>query len=356
MIAKRIRTSNVEVKAEGSADSSLLPPWTLDVGSWTFDFFPTLQRVGAFCLALILFLGTVRADEPQLWNTSPGTEPIETGAPISAPMFLDTLLPGPGTQPATQPLYQPISGNERSIAEFIGHFSAYEPIYFIAGPANPLAKFEFSFKYRLFNKEAPLSKEFPLLSGLHFSYSQISLWQLDKPSAPFYDTSYKPEFFYSNEDIKAIKLPGVSELGLQTGFGHESNGQGGTTSRGINILFFRPIFDFGDPEQFHFYVAPKLFLYLTDDGNPDIAKYRGYCDLRTVIGWRQGLEFSVLGRLGSDYNRGSVQLDLTYPIRDLLKNNLDVYIDAQYFYGYGETLLGYNQRSQAFRIGFALAR
>jgi phospholipase A1 len=262
---------------------------------------------------------------------------------------------GAGTQPTTQPLLSQGS-MERSIAEFIGHFSAYEPMYFIAGPYDPLAKFEFSFKYRLLNPDAPLAKAVPLLSGLHFSYSQISLWQLDKDSAPFYDTSYKPEFFYSNEDIKAIKIPGINELGLQTGFGHESNGQAGAASRAVNILFFRPIFDFGDPEQFHFYIAPKLYLYLTDDGNTDIAKYRGYCDLRAVIGWRQGLEFSFLGRIGSDYNRGSVQLDLTYPIRDLLNHNLDIYIDAQYFNGYGETLRGYNLRSQAFRMGFALTR
>jgi len=276
---------------------------------------------------------------------------------ISLPAYLDNLIAGPGTQASTRPMYQPDTWAERSIAEFIGHFSAYEPIYFIAGATNPLAKFEFSFQYRLFNKDAPLSKVVPLLSGLHFSYTQLSLWQIDKASAPFYDSNYKPEFFYSNEDIKLIHLPGVSELGLQTGFGHDSNGRGGAASRGVNMLFLRPIFDFGDPEKFHFYVAPKAYVYvgpITD--NPDIAKFRGYCDLRAVVGWRQGLELSFLGRIGSDYNRGSVMFDLTYPIRDLLNRNLDLYIDAQYFNGYGETLLTYNQRTQAFRMGFALAR
>jgi outer membrane phospholipase A len=287
------------------------------------------------------------------------TEPAQATAlpTVALPAYLDNLIAGPGTQPSTQPLLQPETTTERSISEFLGHFSAYEPIYIVAGAVDPLAKFEFSFKFRLLNEGSPLAEKFPILGGLHFSYSQISLWQLDKASAPFYDSSYKPEFFYSNEDIRKIKIPGVSELGLQTGFGHESNGQGGATSRSMNILFIRPIFVFGDPEAFHFYVAPKAFVYVGSlRDNPDISKYRGYCDLRAVVGWRQGLEFSVLGRLGSDYNRGSVQLDLTYPIRDLLNNNLDLYIDAQYFYGYGESLLAYNKRSQAFRIGFALAR
>jgi outer membrane phospholipase A len=291
---------------------------------------------------------------------------------IDVPKYLDNLLsgpstkaaaspalePGPGTQPATQPLYQPETNTERSLAEFLGQFSAYEPIYFIAGPYNPLAKFQFSFKFRLFNQDAPVVKQLPLLGGLYFSYTQLSLWQLNLNSAPFYDSNYMPEFFYSNEDIKAIKLPGVTELGLQTGYGHDSNGEhDGPTKRGLNILFIRPIVNFGDPEAFHFYIAPKAYVYIFNlDDNRTIAKYRGYCDLRTVAGWRQGLELSFIGRIGSDYNKGSVQFDLSYPIRDLLNRNLDLYIDAQYFNGYGESLITYRARTQAFRIGIGLAR
>jgi phospholipase A1 len=277
---------------------------------------------------------------------------------VSLPPYLDNLIAGPGTRESTQPLLQPQTYNERSISEFIGHFSGYQPMYFIAGPYDPAGKFEFSFKYQVFNKDAPLSKSIPTLSGLHLAYSQLSTWALNKPGEPLRDNNYMPEVFYSNEDIKLIHIPGVSELGLQTGYGHESNGVGGTPNeRSINMLFFRPIFDFGDPEGLHFYIAPKAYIYVAGvPDNPDIAKYRGYCDLRMAAGWRQGLELSFLGRLGSDYNRGSVQFDLTYPIRDLLGNNVDLYLDAQYFNGYGETLIVYNQRTQAFRLGFALVR
>jgi outer membrane phospholipase A len=282
---------------------------------------------------------------------------------VVVPDYLDNMISGPTTQASTEPLFQ-LTYNKRTISEFIGHFSGYDPIYFVAGPVNPLAKFQFSFKYQIFNttsqfgQDQLLANKYPLLAGLHFSYSQLSTWQLNVSGAPFYDNNYRPEFFYSNEDIKAIHLPGVAELGLQTGIGHESNGLGGSTSeRAINFLFLRPILDFGDPEKFHFYIAPKAYVYIFGvPDNPDISHYRGYCDLRSVIGWRQGLELSFLGRIGSDYNRGSIQLDLTYPIRDLLRNNVDLYLDAQYFNGYGETLRVYNQRTQAFRIGFALVR
>jgi len=230
-------------------------------------------------------------------------------------------------------------------------------MYFIAGPVDPVAKWQVSFKYRLLNPKAALSEWWPPLSGLHFAYTQMALWQLDKPSAPFFDTNYQPEFFWSDEDMKKIKIPTVSQFGFQGGFGHESNGQDGADSRSINILFARPIATFGDPERFHLVVAPKFYIYIGDlSNNPDIAFYQGYCDFRTIIGWRQGLELSTVARVGSHFNRGSVQLDLTYPMRNLLFKNFDLYLDAQYFYGYGESLLTYNQRSNAFRIGLGLVR
>ena len=295
----------------------------------------------AACFAL-LYPAVVRADSFSL------------GAQ-SSPLLFD--LPGPASQPASPPaMVQPQTGVQRSLAEFIGHFSAYDPIYIIAGPADPLVKFQFSFKYKLFNDESPVAKTVPLLSGLHFSYSQLSLWRLDKPSAPFFDTNYMPEFFFSNEDLQ-WRPPGVSQLGLQTGFAHDSNGRDGAVSRSINMLFVRPIVSFGDVEQFHAYLAPKFYTYIGDlSDNPDIYHYRGYCDLRAVVGWRQGLELSAIGRVGAHWNRGGVQLDLSFPLRDILDRNLDVYLDAQYFYGYGESLLTYNQKTNAFRIGLALAR
>jgi phospholipase A1 len=267
------------------------------------------------------------------------------------------LFDAPATQPATLPSEQPQTAGQRTLAEFIGHFSGYEPMYFIAGPVDPVAKWQVSFKYRLLNPDAPLSQWFPPLAGLHFSYTQMSLWQLDKPSAPFFDTAYKPEFFWSNEDVQKFKIPGVSQFGFQGGFGHESNGRGGVDSRSLNILFARPIITFGDPEHFHVSLAPKLYGYIGDiSENPDIARYRGYCDFRTIVGWRQGLELSALARVGNDWDKGSIQLDLTFPLRSLLYKNFDLYLDAQYFYGYGESLLTYNQRTNAFRIGLGLVR
>jgi outer membrane phospholipase A len=276
-------------------------------------------------------------------------------APAAAPSTTQPLTSQAQAELAGQPQTQ--TAEQRTVAEFIGHFSGYDPMYFIAGPVSPVVKFQVSFKYRLLNPDAPLAKHSGFLAGLHFSYTQLALWALDKPSEPFTDINFKPEFFWSNEDIRAFKIPGVSVFGLQSGFGHESNGRGGADSRSQNIVFARPIFTFFNPEGFHLTLAPKFYYYIGDlSDNPDLPDYRGYCDFRTIIGWRQGLELSTVGRVGGNWNRGSIQLDLTYPLRNLLMNNFDVYLWAQYFYGYGESLLTYNQRSNAFRIGLGIIR
>lgn len=283
---------------------------------------------------------------------------LSSGQSTQLPLQFD-LVPAPTSAPTTDPdaPQHSLNSAQRMLSEFIGHFSGYQPMYFVAGPGEPLAKFEYSFKYQLLNSDAPLAKKIPPLGDLYFAYSQISLWEIDKPSAPFLDTSYMPEFFFSDEDIRQVKIPLISQLGLQSGYAHESNGKAGPDSRGVNMFFIRPIATFGDPENFHFYFAPRFFVYLGElDGNPDIARYRGYCQIRAAIGWRQGLELAAMGYVGKNFNKGSLQLDLTYPLRDILDQNFDVYLDAQYFNGYGETLLLYNQRSQIFRIGLALVR
>jgi outer membrane phospholipase A len=89
--------------------------------------------------------------------------------------------------------------------------------------------------------------------------------------------------------------------------------------------------------------------------NPDIKDYYGYANLRTIIGWKRGLQLSALGQMGKNANRGNVQLDLTYPTMRFF-GSFSLYLDVQYFNGYGESLLGYNQRTDELRVGFALFR
>jgi outer membrane phospholipase A len=239
---------------------------------------------------------------------------------------------------------------------FKEHISGYEPFYFIAGTQSPNAKFQISFAYQLLNNEGWLATNVSALKGFHIAYTQSSLWDWNAPSAPFYDTSYKPEFFYSWERVVSGPPTNWIQLDLQGGLKHESNGKGGADSRSLNIAYFRPTLVWGRDDGLQLTLQPRTWVYLGElSNNPDIADYRGYADLRAITGWKRGLQLSALGRMGRDGNHGSLQLDLTYPTMRLF-GSFSLYLDVQYFTGYGESLLGYNKKSDQFRAGFSLFR
>lgn len=242
-------------------------------------------------------------------------------------------------------------------AFFKQHISGYEPFYFIAGPESPNAKFQVSIKYQLLNAESRLAEKAPMLKGFHFAYSQTSLWDWNGESAPFFDSSYRPEMLYLWERAVGGGASNWFRLDLQGGAQHESNGKGGADSRSLNIVYLRPTLTLGKPDSLQLTVTPRVWFYALDlDDNPDMEDYRGYGDLRAVVGWAKGVQLSAIGRLGDDRDHGSLQLDLTYPMMKLLSGSFSFYLHAQYFTGYGESLLLYNERGDSWRLGFSLYR
>jgi outer membrane phospholipase A len=239
---------------------------------------------------------------------------------------------------------------------FIGHFEPLDPIYFVYGTKAPGAKFQFSFKYRLL--ELPSEDTATFKRTLEFGYTQRSLWDITGDSSPFYDTSYMPSLFYESLAVQ----PGDSQLGpftwvgYQTGYQHESNGQGVTGSRSLNTLFVRPAFIIGAPEDWHLIVVPKLWVFAGDlSNNPNIRDYRGYGELFLVLGRNGGTALAYTGRAGEHFNHFSSQLDLTIPIRVKLLDFASYFL-VQYFDGYGESLRDYDKKSAALRAGISLVR
>lgn len=124
--------------------------------------------------------------------------------------------------------------------------SVYEPIYFIVGGDDGLnAKFQISLRYQLFDGSGSLASRLPWIDDLYLSYSQTSLWDLGELSKPFKDSSYRPRLFYSNFDLARF-FDGQLRIGVETGFGHESNGKEGEDSRSFNMLYVRPTLTWGD--------------------------------------------------------------------------------------------------------------
>jgi phospholipase A1 len=295
------------------------------------------------------------------------TAAVPPAAPAAAPSPVPAAPP-PGRAAEGGPVVVPrgaevlpnraaVPVGDSGLAEAIlPRFSPHEPIYFIAGADRPNAKFQISFKYQIFNPEGPLAQRFWPIAGFHVAYTQTSLWDWEGESAPFRDSSYRPELLWSAPDIRPDSKV-VSRIGFQAGLQHESNGRDGADSRSLNVVYARPSVTFGDYKGLFLTVAPRVQAYVADLGdNPDIKDYRGYGELRLIAGHRDGLQASVAARVGDDWDKGSVQVDLSYPLRQLLGGNVDLYLHAQYFNGFGESLLDYNESTSQFRVGFSLVR
>jgi outer membrane phospholipase A len=270
---------------------------------------------------------------------APGRDPGIVSAPLS------NVMPGQPAEAAIQ-------------RSFAGRFSAHEPVYFIYGGKAPGAKFQFSFAYRLLGEKAKLGENLPALRGIYAGYTQRSLWDITAESSPFYDTSYMPELLYESQAVvDPSGKGGFQLLGYQVGLRHESNGRDGTASRSLNIAYVRPVFAIGRLDGWNLLIAPRLFTYVSDVvNNPDIKDYRGNAELMAIFGRNDGPALSLTGRLGRGGHKGSLQADLTFPVKFDRAFDFATYVLIQYWNGYGESLRDYNKSTTQLRAGFSLVR
>lgn len=241
---------------------------------------------------------------------------------------------------------------QASFAEPEPPLSENDPMYFIAGVrGGTTARFQLSFKYRLFDASTGYGQDRPWLSGLYFGYTQNSLWDLSTESKAFRDTSYRPSLFWYWE--RRVGEAAYFD-GARVGVEHESNGNEGDQSRSINIFFVRPEWRWQLAEGGTFAFTPKLYAYLDKEENTDIAHYRGYVDWR--VRFESGANWiatAVLRRGTAD--KGSVLVDLSRRTRDLKFGPVSGYFHVQFFAGYGESILDYNvRRKSQLRFGFAI--
>jgi phospholipase A1/A2 len=249
----------------------------------------------------------------------------------------------------------PRAAASRIERSFRDHFAPHEPVYFIYGTKTPAAKFQLSFKYRIFG-DSPGDLD-TTRNSLQFGYTQRSLWDIEGSSSPFYDTSYMPEIFYEYLTPEPPEGSGkITFLGAQAGYGHESNGREGLDSRSINMLFIRPSVALGHIGGWRVILIPKLFTYISDlSDNRDIRKYRGFGEARLIFGKNEGPQFSSSLIVGSGWEHRSLQLDFSVPIH-FYAGDFATYFLLQYFNGYGESLLHYHDKTSALRGGFSFVR
>jgi outer membrane phospholipase A len=243
-------------------------------------------------------------------------------------------------------LYQP----------YLTNIGSYKPVYFLVGADPEDSRFQLSFKYQLFGDESPLARKHPWVTNIHLGYTQTSSWDLKSDSAPFEDTSYMPEVFFLTHNM--VGGGGrIDGLFFQAGVQHESNGQGGDASRSTNYVYLCPVGVFYKEElKAGFAIAPKLvgFFNNSDNTNPDIDDYRGNFELEMKVGVAESVVLGSRFRFAPEGS--SIQLDMTYPLSMAFFSNLEVYLHLQYVDTLAETLKNYEERTEAFRIGFSIVR
>jgi len=206
-----------------------------------------------------------------------------------------------------------------------------------------------------------LSLKFALAQGLllprdrlYFGFTSLSFWQAynRNVSAPFRETNYEPEVFWS---VPLDWAPFGLDAGLVTvGMSHESNGRGATLSRSWNRIYTDLVF-----EKANLVVGLKPWWRIpeddkedpldpTGDDNPNITDFMGYLELTTVYR-RNDHEFSLMLRNNfDDDNYGAVQLEWAFPLWRGIRGY------AQYFNGHGESLIDHDAHIERFGVGILL--
>lgn len=229
----------------------------------------------------------------------------------------------------------------------------YKDNYLLTGfTAARQVKFQFSAKFDMWPNRTP--------HAVHFGFSQKSLWNLWSTSQPFVESNYAPELFYSyyHAPGRYDPDPGCGFFMERLGFIHESNGEKDALSRGWNRVYGESRFACYDAA--HRYVAATVQAWLPagQRDNSDIYRYLGYGELSLAVGsdrgegWLGDWELTGRFRKGTrSLGAGSVEVDGRWRPRYGDWWRFTPYLYAQFFTGYGETLLSYDRSLTAVRVG-----
>lgn len=226
-------------------------------------------------------------------------------------------------------------------------FGIYKDNYFVAGtnvtekPSQYTsdAKFQVSIRHRLTNSKLPFK------TYLFLTYTQKALWDVFKNSFPFRDLNYNPTIGLGRALIYNKRFLGT----LLFQFEHESNGKSGLESRSWNKISCTSniIFDA------NWSMYGKVWIPIVDgQNNQDLTRYTGWAN---IGGEYKSSDtkycFSVVINKRSVNNLSS-NLILNFAVR--LFDDENQYLFAEFYNGYGESLLDYKEYRQRLRVGFVI--
>jgi len=205
-------------------------------------------------------------------------------------------------------------------------------------------------KFQISFKVAVLRNLLEERGFVFFGYTQQSWWQLYnlEDSSPFRETNYEPELFFTyltDYTVPYLRLRGrVATLGLV----HQSNGSAEPFSRSWNRVFAQVLLERG---RFVLGLKPwwRIPEAAADDDNPDIEDYAGRVEVLTRYVWGEGGSVGLTARNNLRVkNRGSALVEVSLPVTDTVS------LYAQYFLGYGESLVDHDHVVNRVGVGLKL--
>ena len=234
----------------------------------------------------------------------------------------------------------------RAILDKQPYFSLFKDNYFIGGipigekitSRNSDVKFQISVSQRLTKSKLPFD------SYLFLQYTQKAFWNVFQASLPMRDLNFNPGIGLGRLIIRKNKYIGKAYVMVE----HESNGRDSIENRSWNKLTLGAAVLLNKNWEVQF----KGWIPVIDGKeNDDILKYNGIFQVAAnyrTDNRRLNLGLILTKRL--TWFSFNTQVELSYKFN----NNEKQYFFVQYYNGYGENLLEYNQFKSILRVGFVI--
>ncbi|MCH5225646.1 MAG: phospholipase A [Muribaculaceae bacterium] len=253
-------------------------------------------------------------------------------------------FPGAWAQLVPVPHQREFTDSLKKELDYGPFFGLYKDTYFIVGtkvPGIPTqynsdVKFQISFAIRLTKNVLPWH------TFLFLAYTQKTFWNVFQESLPMGDINFNPALGISKPFFNQGRYVGKLSLIVE----HESNGRDGPDSRSWNRVSLSGMAMIDEWLMVH----AKIWVPIVDgENNRDITKYCGIYQSGVVLTtpnrrWTFG--FTWVKRAGFNLNFNTI-LEASWNVHK--RTNLNLF--AQYYNGYGEDLLHYNQFRTMLRVG-----
>lgn len=234
----------------------------------------------------------------------------------------------------------------RAILDQQPYFSLFKDNYFVGGipigekitSRNSDVKFQISVSQRLTKSKLPFD------SYLFLQYTQKAFWNVFQESLPMRDLNFNPGIGLGHLIIRKNKYIGKAYVMIE----HESNGKDSVDNRSWNKLTLGAAVLLNKNWEVQF----KGWIPVIDGKeNDDILKYNGI--FQVAANYRTDNKRLNLGLILTKrltWFSFNTQVELSYKFN----NNENQYFFVQYYNGYGENLLEYNQFKSILRVGFVI--